>query len=189
MLRRTVVARPAEEAAPLLLGAVLRCGGRSGRIVEVEAYGPDDPASHAYRGCTARNATMFGPPGGLYVYRSYGIHLCANVVTGREGEGSAVLVRALAPRDGIEAMRADRPAARRDRDLCRGPGRLTAALGILATHDGVSLLDPDSPVTLHPGEPVPAAAMVAGPRVGISRATERPWRWSIAGDPHVSPAR
>lgn len=188
------------EIAPRLLGLLLVCGERVGRVVEVEAYeGADDPASHAYRGPTPRNGVMFGPPGHLYVYRSYGMHWCANVVCGPAGEASAVLLRAVEPVAGIEAMWADRPRARRAADLGSGPGKLCAALAIDARHNGADLLDPMSPVRLAlpdasggPGadpEPASEAVVLCGPRVGITRAVERPWRFALAGNAHVSRPR
>ncbi|MEM7342326.1 MAG: DNA-3-methyladenine glycosylase [Actinomycetota bacterium] len=180
----------ASEIAPRLLGAELWCGDRAGRIVEVEAYeGLDDPASHAYRGPTPRAGVMFGPPGVLYVYRSYGIHWCANVVCGPEGTGSALLVRAIEPLAGVEAMWTDRPKARTERDLGSGPGKLCAALGITGDHTHGALLDPGSPVRLAPGIEVDAAAVVSGVRVGITKAVDRPWRFAVAGNPHVSRPR
>jgi DNA-3-methyladenine glycosylase len=174
--------------APRLLGAELRRGAVAGRIVEVEAYGgPDDPASHAYRGCTPRNGSMFGPPGTLYVYRSYGIHWCANVVCGAEGEATAVLVRALAPLDGLETMRARRPAARTERHLCSGPGKLAQALGLTGADDGIDLLAPDGAVGLRwSGRSITPARIRSGPRIGISVAVDQPWRFWVAGDPNVS---
>lgn len=189
--------------APGLLGLLLVCGDRVGRIVEVEAYeGADDPASHAYRGPTPRNGVMFGPHGHLYVYRSYGMHWCANVVCGPAGEASAVLLRAVEPVAGIDAMWADRPRARRETDLGSGPGKLCAALGIDARHDGADLLDPASPVRLalpdalpeavavgSDPEPASEAVVLCGPRVGITRAVERPWRFALAGNAHVSRPR
>ncbi|MDH4364972.1 MAG: DNA-3-methyladenine glycosylase [Acidimicrobiia bacterium] len=180
------------EIAPRLLGLFVVCGDRAGRIVEVEAYeGADDPASHAYRGPTPRNGVMFGPHGHLYVYRSYGMHWCANVVCGPTGEASAVLLRAVEPVAGIEAMWADRPRARRSSDLGSGPGKLCAALGIDGSHNGADLLDPLSPVRLArpPAGGAPGRAVVAGPRIGISRAVERPWRYALAGNAHVSRPR
>ena len=173
--------------APRLLGSVVRQGERAGLIVEVEAYeGPEDPASHAYRGPTERSRVMFEKPGLLYVYRSYGIHWCANVVCGPVGTGSALLLRAVAPTEGIEAMWADRPKARRQRDLASGPGKLCAALAIDGSHYGVDLLAPDSPVRLEPGEILEPERVVSGPRIGITRATERPWRFAVADEPNVS---
>lgn len=179
---------PAERVAPRLLGRWLVAGARAVRIVEVEAYGgADDPASHAFGGRTRRNASMFGAPGALYVYRSYGVHWCANVVCDAEDHPSAVLLRAGAPVAGVEAMRVAR-GGRRDRELCSGPGRLCQALGIDGSHDGVDLLDAASPVRLVAGDG-PPVDIVAAPRVGISRATDRPWRWYLAGEPHVSGRR
>lgn len=128
---------------------------------------------------------MFGPPGRLYVYRSYGIHACANVVTGEAGRGAAVLVRAVAPLRGIDAMRRARSAARRDVDLTSGPGKLCQALGIDLAHDGVDLFDPASPVRLC-GAAGPPGEVAVSSRVGISREVERPWRYWLVGDPHVS---
>ena len=158
--------------------------GVGGVVVETEAYAPDDPASHAYRGRTTRNAAMFGPPGRLYVYRSYGIHWCANVVCADEGTGAAVLLRALEPVRGIEQMR-----ARRGVDelalLCAGPGRLCQALGIGAGHDGLPL--DRSPFELQLGTSTPE--IVAGPRVGITRATELPWRYALRNSRFVSRPR
>lgn len=180
----------AADVAPLLLGQTLVRGGRAGRIVEVEAYGgADDPASHAYRGRTERNASMFGPPGSLYVYRSYGLHWCANVVCGPEGSPSAVLVRALSPRRGLSAMHRARPRAVVDTGLCSGPGKLCQAMGITGADDGVDLLNPRSRVHLEPGPSVPACDVLTTTRVGISRAVERRWRFAVAHDPHVSRGR
>ena len=187
LVERDELERPAVEVAPALLGRVLQMGDRSGRIVEVEAYmGADDPASHAYRGPTTRNATMFGPPGHLYVYFTYGMHWCANVVTGTEGVGTAVLIRALAPLTGVEEMRAARPAARRDRDLCSGPAKLTQALGIDGTLDGVDVCDPGSPVRLLDDGWRPDGEPIVAPRIGITRAVEHLWRWYLGDDPNVS---
>lgn len=172
--------RDAPVVAPDLLGKVL-CAvvdGEvcSGRIIEVEAYMPDDPASHTYNGRTARNATMFGPPGHLYVYLSYGMHQCANVVTGDEGNGQAVLIRSIAPLAGVDVMRrrrGDRP----DRVLADGPGKLCQALGIDARHDGIDLRT-GSVCILDDGTARPAAPIV-GPRVGITKAAETPWRFRV----------
>lgn len=175
------------EVAPLLLNAVLVLGGRAGRIVEVEAYrGAEDPASHAYRGKTARNATMFGPPGHLYVYRSYGIHWCANAVCADEGTAMAVLLRALAPVGGLEEMRAARPPARRDRELCSGPGKLCQALGISRDHDGADLVAGDGGPSIVYDGVAPPSRPGRGPRVGITVATGHRWRWWVAGDENVS---
>ena len=182
--RSRLVDRP-EAVAPLLLGCTITVGATSGRIVEVEAYaGIDDPASHAHRGPTPRSAIMFGEVGRLYVYRSYGVHWCANVVAHQEGEPGAVLLRAVEPLAGLDLMRLRRaPAVRRDRDLGSGPGRLTQALGIEGRHDGVDLLAPGSPVTLADRSAADAPIAVASTRIGISRATDMPWRFSIAGSP------
>jgi DNA-3-methyladenine glycosylase len=167
------------EAARLLLGRRLRTevGGTPAEVIltEVEAYGgADDPASHAYGGLRRRNAAMFGRPGTLYVYRSYGIHWCANVVTGPEGEGAAVLLRGGMPVAGLEVM-----AARRGRadHLADGPGKLAAALGIGGEHDGLDLLG-DGPVRLEAG-PAAVGEIRAARRVGITRAVERPWRFVL----------
>ncbi len=158
--------------------------GVGGVIVETEAYAPDDPASHSYRGSTTRNATMFGPPGLLYVYRSYGIHWCANVVCAEEGVGAAVLLRAVEPTHGIERMR-----TRRGRDhpelLCSGPGRLTQALGLSGDHDGLSLDGPPFQLIPPPG----SVEVVAGPRVGLTRGVDRLWRYSLKGSMYVSRPR
>lgn len=184
------LARAPESVAPDLLGLLLVCGERSGRIVEVEAYGGrDDPASHAARGPTPRAAIMFGEPGRLYVYRSYGIHWCANVVAHDGTDAGAVLVRAVEPVAGIEAMWADRPAARRATDLASGPGRLCQALGIVGAHGGADLLDPHGEVRLVADDAAAPSTIEVGPRVGISQARGRPWRFSIAGHPHRSAPR
>ena len=173
--------------APELLGKVLEHDGRAVRIVEVEAYcGPDDPASHAFRGQTRRTATMFGSPGHLYVYFSYGMHWCANVVAHLPGEVGAVLVRAGAPLRGVDEMQRARPAARTLADLASGPAKLCQALGIDGTFDGVDLRAADGPVTLRDDGTAPPIAPVAGPRVGISVAVEHPWRFSVPGDPNRS---
>lgn len=156
-----------------------------GLVVEVEAYERDDPASHAHRGRTPRNAAMFGPPGHAYVYRSYGVHWCLNLVCEPVDVPSAVLVRALAPTRGLEAMRRRRQLES-TRLLCSGPGRLCQALGVSRDLDGCPLDEP--PFVLH--APTIAAQVVTGPRIGISKAAERPWRYTLAGSPFVSrPAR
>lgn len=164
--------------------------GRQGRIVEVEAYrGAEDPASHAFRGLTARNRVMFGPPGHLYVYFSYGMHWCANVVCGPPGAAQAVLLRALEPVAGLDLMRAARWTTQRrrdDRDLCRGPGRLCQALGIDGSFDGLDLTRPDGGLWLADDGLAPPTSPLATRRVGISVAVELPWRFSIDGHPGVS---
>lgn len=176
--------------APELLGTVLvhdrRGDRRAGRIVEVEAYcGSADPAAHTYRGETPRNRTMFGPAGRLYVYFSYGVHWCANVVCGQEREGVAVLVRALAPVEGLDSMYAARGnPAKRDRDLCSGPGKLTQAMGITGDDDGVDLAASDRLYVIDDGTGVDEVVQTT--RVGISVAVDEPWRWYVAGDPNVS---
>ena len=188
--------------APWLLNKVLAHGERAGRIVEVEAYhGANDAASHAYRGLTPRTAIMFGPPGFLYVYFTYGMHWCANVVCGPDGEAAAVLIRALAPLTGVDEMWQARPAARLERDLCNGPAKLCQALGITGADNGadllaaprrsragssaaggtgaVRLLDDGTPPPRRPGR---------GTRIGIREATEKRWRFWVPGSPSVSRA-
>ncbi|MGH9109598.1 MAG: DNA-3-methyladenine glycosylase [Acidimicrobiales bacterium] len=177
------------DVAPTLLGKLLVCGDRAGRIVEVEAYrGGQDPASHAFRGPTARNATMFGPPGHLYVYFTYGMHWCANVVCWPEGTAGAVLLRALSPVGGVEAMWAARRAARTERDLCSGPAKLCQALGITGAMDGADLYRPAGEVSLLDDGVPPPDEPAQGVRVGLRHAADRPWRWWVPGDPHVSRA-
>ena len=186
--RRFYAAIDSRALGPLLLNKVLTVGSRRVRIVEVEAYaGAEDPASHAYRGPTRRNATMFGPPGHLYVYFSYGVHWCANVVCGPPGAAHAVLLRAGAPLAGLEEMRAARPAARRDRDLASGPGKLCQALGLDRSNDGDDLVRPGAGGAwlADDGTPPPAEPGVSV-RVGITKAAHHPWRWYVAGDPNVS---
>jgi DNA-3-methyladenine glycosylase len=186
--------------APRLLNKVLARGDRAGRIVEVEAYhGANDAASHAYRGLTPRTAVMFGPPGYLYVYFTYGMHWCANVVCGPEGEAAAVLIRALEPIAGVEAMWEARPAARRERDLCNGPAKLCQALGITGSDSGTDLLPPrrrsrapgaGSPAVvrlLDDGTPPPRRPG-RGTRIGIKEATDKRWRFWVPGNESVSRA-
>jgi DNA-3-methyladenine glycosylase len=189
-----LLSRPVLEVAPRLLGAVVRHttdeGAVAVRLTEVEAYaGPDDPGSHAFRGPTPRTAVMFGPPGHLYVYFSYGMHWCANVVTGPDGRASAVLLRAGEVVDGHDLARSRRPAARTDRDLARGPARLAQALGLTGALDGADLRS--SAVRLQPRlRQVPAARVRTGPRVGVSGeggdAGRFPWRFWLDGEPTVS---
>jgi DNA-3-methyladenine glycosylase len=169
------------DVAPELIGATLLVDGVGGRIVEVEAYDHEDPASHGYRGRTARNASMFGPPGHAYVYRSYGIHWCLNLVCEAVGVANAILVRALEPTHGLEAMR-ERRGLENPRLLCSGPGRLCQALGITREHDGLAL--DRSPFAL--SERDRPVEVVAGPRIGITRAAELPWRYVEAGSRFVS---
>ncbi|MGC4765578.1 DNA-3-methyladenine glycosylase [Micromonospora sp. DT46] len=186
-----LLAGPVVPAARGLLGCRLTAGDVTVRITEVEAYAgtAGDPASHAHRGRTPRNAVMFGPAGHAYVYFTYGMHWCMNVVTGPDGEASAVLLRAGEVVDGVETARARRPAVRRDVDLARGPARLCAALGIDKSAYGRWLLG-DGPVRLRPADvPVPGEAVAAGPRVGVTGAHDVPWRFWIAGDPTVSAYR
>ncbi|KAB1987390.1 DNA-3-methyladenine glycosylase [Streptomyces triticiradicis] len=187
------LARPAEEVAPRLLGAVLTHetpeGTVSISITETEAYsGATDPASHAYRGMTPRNAVMFGPAGHLYVYRSHGLHWCANVVTGTDGTASAVLVRAGRVIEGEDLARRRRGGTAEGARLARGPGNLCQALGVTAEHNGTDLLAGTS-VALSEGEPVPAALIRVGPRVGVSKAHDWEHRFYLAGDPTVSAYR
>ncbi|MEZ5180702.1 MAG: DNA-3-methyladenine glycosylase [Acidimicrobiales bacterium] len=186
-LGRAHLRRPPEAVAPDLLNLLLVRGDRAGRIVEVEAYGGErDPASHAFRGPTPRAAIMFGEVGRLYVYRSYGIHWCANVVAhGGEGAG-AVLIRAVEPVAGVAAMRAARPTARREVDLANGPGKLCAALAITGDDLGADLLGPAGGVRLVDDGVPPPSDPVVGPRIGISVAKDLPWRFSVPGSPHRS---
>jgi DNA-3-methyladenine glycosylase len=179
--------RDPREVAPELLNKVLTSDGVSGRIVEVEAYvGSIDPGSHAFRGMTARNATMFGPPGGLYVYFTYGMHWCCNAVCGDDGEGVAILIRALAPLTGVDEMWRRRPAARRERDLCSGPAKLTQSLGIDGTHDGADLVTGDRGISICDDGTPPPVRPVNATRIGLSAGAEHPWRWYVADDPNVS---
>jgi DNA-3-methyladenine glycosylase len=184
--------------APWLLNKVLARGERAGRIVEVEAYdGANDAASHAYRGLTPRTAVMFGPPGFLYVYFTYGMHWCANVICRPEGQAAGVLIRALDPIAGEEQMREARPAGRRERDLCNGPAKLCQALGITGADDGADLLAARPPSRapsaaagglvrlLDDGTPPPRRPG-RGTRIGIKVATEKRWRFWVPGNPSVS---
>ncbi|HEX6392169.1 MAG TPA: DNA-3-methyladenine glycosylase [Acidimicrobiales bacterium] len=177
-------------AQGLLNKLLVAADGRAGRIIEVEAYrGQQDPASHAFRGRTPRNKAMFEAGGHLYVYFSYGMHWCANVVCGHEGEAQAVLLRALAPERGVETMRAARwttQAHRSDRDLCRGPGRLCQAMGIDKSLDGIDMTTGSSPLWIEDDGTPPPAEIVGTPRIGISVATELPWRFTVQGHPGLS---
>ncbi len=184
MLRRDFFARSVHEVAPNLIGVSLLVDGVGGRIVEVEAYDQEDPASHGYRGLTARNAAMFGPPGHAYVYRSYGIHWCLNLVCGEEGVPEAVLIRALEPTHGLDVQRSRR-GMDDARALCSGPGKLCQALNVTREHDGLALDVP--PFRLEERAGIPD--IVTGPRIGITRATELSWRYMSAGSPFLSRAR
>ena len=184
-MRRGFFERPVVEVARDLVGCVVRHGETAGVIVETEAYHDSEPACHAYAGLTPRTATLFGPPGVAYVYRSYGIHALLNAVCEPEGEGAAVLIRALEPLDGVAEMRARRGGLRRLEDLCSGPGKLTQALGIGLELNGTSLFG--GPVAL--GPPVgarPPVEIAVGPRVGITKAAELPWRFCAVGSRSVS---
>ena len=187
-LRRGFFGRDPLEVAPDLLGKVLVAGPRSGRIVEVEAYrGSDDPGSHGYRGITPRTEVMFGPPGHLYVYFSYGMHWCANVVCESDGVCGAVLIRALEPLTGLDAMYAARSKAKRDRDLCSGPAKLCQALGVDGDHDGLDLTLAQLGVEVRDdGHRVLAHA--SSVRIGLSpgKGEDLPWRFYVANDPNVS---
>lgn len=182
-------------AAHRLLGAVLWSGRVAVRIVEVEAYGGDpsgpwhDPAAHSSRGRTKRNAVMFGPPGLLYVYLSYGMHTCVNVTSGPDGLASAVLIRSGEVVAGLDLARERRGAARVDENLAKGPGNLGSALGIRLEHYGTPLLDPQSPIRLELSEPVDRSLIAVGPRVGVSTAADRPWRLSLPSSRAVSAYR
>jgi DNA-3-methyladenine glycosylase len=184
LLRRSFFARSVHEVAPDLIGVTLLVDGVGGRIVEVEAYDEEDPASHGYRGRTARNASMFGPPGHAYVYRSYGIHWCLNLVCGGEGVPEAALIRALEPTAGI-----DQQERRRGTDdvraLCSGPGKLCQALAITRKHDGLAL--DRAPFRLQARKETPE--IVTAPRIGITRATELSWRYLEADSSYVSRGR
>ena len=189
-LARAWFARPALDVAPELLGRVLARRSPEGRvlrvrIVETEAYEPGDPASHGFRGPTRRNASMFGPPGHLYVYFVYGMHFCANIVTGGIGEGSAVLLRAGEPLEGIDEMRTLRGGGRA-RDLCRGPARLAQAMALDRSLDGADLVRGRA-VWIEPGEALDRARVTTGPRIGVRRGMDRAWRFFETGSPWVSP--
>jgi DNA-3-methyladenine glycosylase len=181
VIGRGFFARSVHEVAPDLIGVEFLCDGVGGVIVEVEAYDHEDPAAHGYRGRTERNAAMFGPPGHAYVYRSYGVHWCVNFVCEEEGSASAVLIRALEPTRGIEALR-ERRGLDEVRALCSGPGKLTQALGITGEHDGLQLDRPPFELLAR----TTAFAIVRGPRVGISKAMDKPWRYGLADSAFVS---
>jgi DNA-3-methyladenine glycosylase len=180
-LRRSFFARSVHEVAPELIGATLLVDGVGGTIVEVEAYDQEDPASHGFRGPTPRNQVMFGPPGFAYVYRSYGIHWCVNLVCDVEGRAEAALIRALEPTHGVETMR-ERRGVDDVRALCSGPGKLCQALAITRGHDGLAL--DRKPFELRARTSGPE--IVTGPRIGITRAAELPWRYALAGSRFLS---
>lgn len=181
---------PTEVAPELLNKLLLRDDGRAGRIVEVEAYaGDQDPAAHSFRGMTPRTATMFGECGHLYVYFTYGMHWGSNAVCGEVGQGWGVLLRALEPVQGLELIREARPAIRRDRELASGPGRLSQAMGITKALDGADLVSNDRGIRIVSDGTLPPVDPMAGPRIGISRAVEFPWRWHVRGHAHVSGPR
>ena len=181
MLRRSFFARSVHEVAPDLIGVTLLVDGVGGVIVELEAYDQEDPASHGYRGRTARNAAMFGPPGHAYVYRSYGIHWCLNLVCEEEGVAAAALVRALEPTHKLDEMRRRR-GLDDPRLLCSGPGRLCQALGVTKEHDGARLDRPPFRLLAGNGD----VEVLSGQRVGITRAADLPWRYGLAGSRFVS---
>ena len=184
MLRRSFFARSVHEVAPDLIGVTLLVDGVGGRIVEVEAYDQEDPASHGYRGKTARNASMFGPSGHAYVYRSYGIHWCLNLVCGAEGVPEAALIRALEPTARIDIQQRRR-GVEDVRALCSGPGKLCQALGVTREQDGLAL--DRKPFRLEDRDDPPE--IVTAPRIGLTRATELNWRYLEAGSPYVSRGR
>ena len=180
-LTREFFARSVHQVAPELIGSTLCVDGVGGRIVEVEAYDQDDPASHGFRGPTPRTASMFGPPGHAYVYRSYGIHWCLNLVCAPEGRAEAALVRALEPTLGLEVM-SERRGLDAARALCSGPGKLCQALGVTRALDGFALDAPPFELVTRESE----LPLVVGPRIGITRAVEQPWRYGLAGSPFLS---
>ncbi|MCC6890114.1 MAG: DNA-3-methyladenine glycosylase [Hyphomicrobiales bacterium] len=181
-LRRSFFDRDVHSVARDLVGATLLVDGVGGPIVEVEAYHHTDPAAHSYRGRTPRNAVMFGPPGHVYVYRSYGLHWCVNLVCEAEGSASAVLIRALEPVHGVATMQRRRRLADR-RLLCAGPGRVCEALAITGAHNGLAVDRP--PFTLL-GRADPGVVIAVGPRIGITKAVALPWRYGLAGSPFLS---
>ena len=183
---RSFFERPATTVAPQLLNKILACAdGRSGRIVEVEAYvGSVDPAAHTFRGKTARNAVMFGPAGHMYVYFTYGMHWCCNCVCSPAGDG--VLIRALEPLHGLDGMRHARPSGTKDRDLCRGPARLTQALGITGAQNGIDLVRALDGFAIVDDGMAPPSDVSGTPRVGIRLAIDLPWRWSVPNSRYVS---
>lgn len=186
-LDRSFYARSPLEVAPDLLNKVLVADECAGRIVEVEAYcGVDDPGSHAHGGPTPRTEVMFGPAGHIYVYFSYGMHWCANVVVDQLGTAGAVLLRALTPLGGIDLMEQRRPAARRRRDLCSGPAKLTQALAIDGAHDGADLVGASSGVTVVDDGTAPPRRPGRSSRIGLSKGAELPWRWFVEDSEDLS---
>jgi DNA-3-methyladenine glycosylase len=181
LLHRRFFARSVHTVAPDVIGTTLLFKGIGGTIAEVEAYHHTDPAAHSYRGRTSRNAVMFGPPGHAYVYRSYGIHWCLNFVCEAEGSASAVLIRAIAPTDGLAAMRRRR-GIKDDRLLCAGPGRVCEALGITGAHNGLALDAPPFQLLARTAD----VDIASGPRVGITRAMDLPWRYGLNGSRFLS---
>jgi len=180
-LTRAFFGRSVHEVAPDLIGAILLVDGVGGRLVEVEAYDHTDPAAHSFRGPTPRNAVMFGPPGFAYVYRSYGIHWCLNFVCEPKGSASAVLIRAIEPTEGLPIMRRRRGTAD-ERLLCSGPGRVCEALGITGADSGSALNAPPFKILA----PTGAVEVVKGPRVGITKAVDKPWRYGLKGSRFLS---
>jgi DNA-3-methyladenine glycosylase len=180
-LRRSFFARSVHDVAPELIGASLLVNGIGGRIVEVEAYHHTDPAAHSYGGPTDRNAVMFGPPGFAYVYRSYGIHWCLNFVCEVKGSASAVLIRAMEPRDGLPAMKRRR-GWKDERMLCSGPGKVGQALAITRAQNGLALDKPPFELRARESEP----EIAAGPRIGITKAADLPWRYGLKDSPFLS---
>jgi DNA-3-methyladenine glycosylase len=180
-LSLTFFSHSVNKVARQLIGTTLLFKGVGGRIVEVEAYHHTDPAAHSFRGPTSRNAVMFGPPGYAYVYRSYGIHWCLNFVCEPEGSASAVLIRALEPQTGLAAMRRRRGLAD-ERLLCAGPGRLCEALGITHAHNGLALDAPPFELFARTGR----IEIVTGPRIGITKAVDKPWRYGLKGSRFLS---
>jgi len=180
-LTRSFFGRSVHDVAPELVGATLLFNGVGGRIVEVEAYHQTDPAAHSYRGPTERNAIMFGPPGYAYVYRSYGIHWCLNFVCEPKGSASAVLIRALEPTEGLKAMRRRRGMIE-ERLLCSGPGRLCQALGITHKQNGFALDELPFELLARTDK----VEVVAGPRIGLTKAADKPWRYGLKGSRFLS---
>ena len=179
-IRRSFFDRSVHEVAPELIGATLMVDGIGGVIVEVEAYHHTDPAAHSYNGQTERNGVMFGPPGMAYVYRSYGIHWCLNFVCEAAGSASAVLIRAIEPTEGLAKMR--RRAVPDVRALCSGPGKLCQALGVSIKHNGLALDRPPFELRARTGKP----EIVVGPRIGITKAVDEPWRYGLKGSRFLS---